>query len=170
MKIKLSHLKALIKEEITRIFESSADPKVLRSILDNEDLVDIADKVSDMDRSKMPPAAIVKFLEGALTGDVKLAIQHVIDNASTAQKSEIQYEATFGDVDTLSGEYEKVLLTDPLSALDIMKNNLAKKRPLQGLNIVALQLKAVHDVLDDLLMGGPMGLPKRKGMFSFLSP
>lgn len=168
MRLKLSQLKSIIKEEISRLFES-VDPKVLKSVLDSEDLIDIADKVRDMNLRKVPASAIVKFLEGAIVGDVKAAIQHVIDNATPAQLAELQYEATFGDVDALSAEYEKTLLHDPLEAMQVIKGRLAKDQIIQGIDVISLQLKAVHDVLDDLLMGGPVGLPKKKGFLSFLS-
>jgi len=178
MRIKLLQLKTIIKEEIIRLIESN-DPDAALSVLENEDLVNIADNIRDMERKKVPPSAIIKFLDGAIVADVKSAIQYALEKASPTQLKELEYEAVFGDVNSLSGEYEKSLVKDPLETLNVAKSRLAKKQALQDLGIIALQLRGVDDILEQLLKGEADGaeegydvhdIPsKKKGIFNFFS-
>lgn len=175
MKIKLSRLKALIKEEVARLLES-ANSDVALSVMENEDLISIADAVRGMNKKKVPPESILKYLDTAISGDVKEAIQYVLDTASPAQLKTLEFEAVFGDVDVLSDEYDKTLVKDPFDTIRVAKNRLAKNQQIQDLDILSLQLRDTHEVLKELLEDSSEEqfskptLPRRKGgLFNFLS-
>lgn len=174
MKIRLSQLRTLIKEEITRLLEV-ADPEAAFSVMENEDLISIADTVRGMSRKKVPPTNVLKYLEGALTGDVAEAIQYVLDHASPEQLKELEFEAIFGDVDALTDEYARTPLKNPFDAVQVVKTRLAKNQDVQSIDVIGLQLRNVQTVLEDILedekeFDEPVPAPRRRGgIFSFLS-
>jgi len=172
MRLTKLQLRALIKEETTRVMNEMAAVTTIKrliklgkqplprdkmtleeaklqidEILENEVLLNIAEEVRKMSSSQAPPDKIVAYLESEFVGTTLEAIQMGIGLSTPAQLKELEFLADFGDVDMLSSEMQRRSIKDPLDALNKLKLAVKEKTRVTDAWLIAVQLRTLHDVL-----------------------
>jgi len=172
MRLTKLQLRALIKEETTRVMNEMAAVATIKrliklgkqplprdkmtleeaklqidEILENEVLLNIAEEVRKMSSSQAPPDKIVAYLESEFVGTTLEAIQMGIGLSTPAQLKELEFLADFGDVDMLSSEMQRRSIKDPLDALNKLKLAVKEKTRVTDAWLIAVQLRTLHDVL-----------------------
>ena len=119
-------------------------------LLENETLLKISEELRGMSSRKASADELVRFLESKFTGVVLEAIQLGIGLATPEDAKELEFMADFGDVDMLSDEMERQYIKDPLDALKKLKIAAQKKMSVGDSWLIAIQLRTLHNVLQNI--------------------
>lgn len=174
MKITIQNLKKIIKEEVAVTLEEMAAIATIKHILkrkqvsprdamtlaeakseideliDSKKLLNVSQQVRKMVDSQAPSSSIVKYLESELSGVTKEAVELGLALATPEQLKELEFEASFGDVDVLSSALQKQHIKDPIDALDKLKIATKNGKNASDIWLISIQLRTMHDVLQDV--------------------
>lgn len=170
MKIKVKQLRALIREELSRILEAEqTDLSSIKDLVESEQLLKIADEINRMSGGKLKSDDVIKAYDKALTPEIRDAIKLALDNATAQQLSGLQHEAYLGEVDAMSGMFVPTIFNDPLDALFKLKEKALKNKDVRDVGVVALVLREMHDIMEDIISrSAPKGQARRPGLLGFM--
>lgn len=116
-------------------------------LLESEELLIMAQQVRKMVDSKTPSSTIVKYLDAEISGVTKEAIELGLALTTPEQLQELEFEASFGNVDVMSSALEKQHIKDPVDALEKLKVATKGGVNVSDIWLVAIQLRTLHEIL-----------------------
>lgn len=174
MKLTTTQLRRIIVEEVSHVLNEMAAVATIKRILktqqvsprdamtlteakneidellESKELLNMAQQVRKMVDNQVPSSTIVKYLDAELTGVTREAIELGLALATPEQLKELEFEASFGDVDIMSSALEKQNIKDPVDALEKLKVAAKGGENVSDIWLVAVQLRTMHEILQEV--------------------
>lgn len=119
-------------------------------LLESQELLIIAQQVRKMVDNQVPSLTIVKYLDAELSGATKEAIDLGLALATAEQLRELEFEASFGDVDIMSSALQKQNIKDPIDALEKLKLATKGGGNVSDIWLISIQLRTLHEILQEI--------------------
>lgn len=119
-------------------------------LLESQELLIIAQQVRKMVDNQVPSLTIVKYLDAELSGVTKEAIDLGLALATAEQLRELEFEASFGDVDIMSSALQKQNIKDPIDALEKLKLATKGGGNVSDIWLISIQLRTLHEILQEI--------------------
>lgn len=174
MKLTTTRLKQIIIEEVSQALNEMAAVATIKRILktqrvsprdaitlteakseidellESQELLIIAQQVRKMVDNQVPSLTIVKYLDAELSGVTKEAIDLGLALATAEQLRELEFEASFGDVDIMSSALQKQNIKDPIDALEKLKLATKGGGNVSDIWLISIQLRTLHEILQEI--------------------